>query len=511
MKLTIRHPYLVFPVNTERSVKKLLFLKDGETVCETDIRLDPLTPDFYAYLDVARFMGEELSLEVSPDMALAFREADEIDRPDLYREAFRPRYHFSEKNGWINDPNGLVRDAAGTYHMFYQLNPADTHWGNMHWGHAVSRDMIRWEQKPIALFPDELGTMYSGSGFLDTENAAGFGKNALLFLYTAAGGESLRSRGKAFTQCLAYSTDNGETFTKYEGNPVLPCVRAYRRDPKLVWCEELSLYVMALYTDGNTYSLFTTSDMKHFEELQSFELPGDGECPDFYPMTADDGTRHWICSGASAHYLVGVFRDGRFVPEQDVRSMHSGSVGYAGQTFSSLPDGRRINMVWERVAFPCGMPFASQMSLPTVHTLKKKGSEYVLYAEPAEEVNTLRISPLNVQKTDDGCISEISDACTELTVTLPEHGGNVSLAMLGHTVVFDRGNMELRMADRKIPMEAENGVITVRLYWDICSLEVFAGANYACFRAVTDENLHGITLSGDREASFTGWRLAHIV
>ena len=510
MKLTVTHPYLVFPVNTAKAMKKLLFRIGDELVYESDIRLDPISPDFYAYLDVARFAGKELTVSVEPEMALAFREADAIDRPDLYREAFRPRYHFTEKNGWHNDPNGLVRDAEGTYHMFYQLNPSCPQWGNMHWGHAVSADMIHWEQKEIALFPDTFGTMYSGSGLLDTENAAGFGKNALIFYYTAAGGNNRRSEGQPFTQCLAYSNDNGKTFHKYEGNPVIPHIVGANRDPKIVWCDELSCYTLALYLDGNTYAILTTSDLKHFEQLQTLELPNDSECPDFYPLTADDGTRHWVYSGASAKYLVGTFQNGKFVPEQDVRAMHEGSEGYAAQTYSTLPDGRRINVAWQHIQFPCGMPFFSQMSLPVVHTLKKKGSDYVLYAEPAEEVNSLRVSPLAVTKTDAGCTAEIAEACTELTVTLPAKGPDVRLDMLGHTVVFDRARMELRAVDHRIPLEDENGVITVRLYWDICSLEVFAGTEYACFRTPADENLHTVTLSGDRNAAFTGWRLGHI-
>ena len=510
MKLTIQHPYLVFPVNTEKSMKKLLFRLGNELVYESDIRLDPVSPDFYAYLDVARFTGKELTLSVEPEMALSFREADSIDRPDLYREAFRPRYHFTEKNGWHNDPNGLVRDAEGAYHMFYQLNPACPQWGNMHWGHAVSSDLIRWEQKDIALFPDTFGTMYSGSGLLDKDNAAGFGKDALLFYYTAAGGGNLRSEGQPYTQCLAYSSDNGKTFVKYENNPVIRHIEAANRDPKIVWCDELSRYALALYLDGNTYAILTTTDMKHFDMLQTLVLPNDSECPDFYPMTADDGTRHWVYSGASAKYLVGNFHDGKFVPEQEVRQMHEGSEGYAAQTYSTLPDGRRINVAWQHIRFPDNMPFFSQMSLPVVHTLKKKGSDYVLYAQPAEEVDSLRLSPLAVEKTENGCASVLSDACTELTVSLPAEGGEVFLNMLGNTVVFDRTRMELRTGDYRIPTEAENGRITVRLYWDICSLEVFAGPEYACFRVISDENLHKITLTGDARAELSGWKLARV-
>ena len=461
------------------------------------------------FVDLRRFKGRELTLSVEPEIPLFFRESDDVDVEGLGREAFRPHYHFTAQNGWINDPNGLVRDAEGNYHLFHQHNPAAPEWGNMHWGHATSTDLLHWTHRPIALFPDEMGTMFSGSAILAKEGRAGFGRNALLLYYTAAGGTSRLSQGAPFTQCLAYSTDNGETFTKYAGNPVIPHVVGGNRDPKIVFCEEMNCYLLALFLDGSVYGLFRTDDLLHFEKIQEIVLPDDNECPDFYPMTADDGTRHWILSGAHGKYFVGVIRDGRFVPEQDVKSQHIGSRGYAAQTFSDLPDGRRVFMAWDTMSdFPCGMPFACQMGLPVDFTLKKQADGYVVSPAPVKEAECLRRSPLQVEKTGDGLVSDVRGPAVELAITMPSSGPAVRLSLLGQTLTFDRERSELQFGNNdKIPLCDEDGSVRVRLFFDVCSVEAYTNAYHCCYRIVADDNLTRLSLTGDASAALEGWDL----
>ena len=511
MKITVTHPYLVFPVNLAKAMKKLLFTVGGALVYEADVRLDTHNPDFYAYFDVRRFMGQRMELTVEPEMAMSFREADSIDRIDLYREPFRPLYHFTEKNGWINDPNGLVK-IGDTYHMFYQQNPAAPQWGNMHWGHATSPDMIHWTQQPTALFPDEMGTMFSGSGIIDEEGRAGFGAGAALFFYTAAGGNSRRSAGQPFTQCLAYSTDGGKTFHKYEGNPVIPHIVGANRDPKVIWCEELGKYVCALYLDGNTYGLLTSDNFLDWTLIQKLDLPGDAECPDFYPLNVENepGVRKWILSGASAKYYVGDITDGQFVPCQDVRAMHTGSLGYAAQTYSLADDSRRINVSWERVNFPGNVPFCSQMGIPATHVLRRGEDGYYLHASPIKEAKKLRGTAYALQNTDDGCTTVLFDTANELSLTVPAAGGEIRVSMLGFTVVIDRANMEARLGNQVIPLGAIDGRIKLRMYTDTCSLALFSETHYACFAVTADENLAQMTLIGETEADLYVWPLAHL-
>lgn len=509
MKITIAHPYLVFPVNRAKSCKKMRFFVDDALVYEMDIRLDYHSKDFYAYLDMRRFMGQTLECTVEPDMEPFHWTADAIDRDDVYEEPFRPLYHFTEMNGWHNDPNGLVK-VGDTWHMFYQLNPAEPQWGNMHWGHAISTDLFHWTQLETALFPDDLGTMFSGSGIIDTENRAGFGKDAVLFFYTAAGGSG-RAEGQKFTQCLAYSTDGGMTLTKYEGNPIIPHIIGGNRDPKVIFCEEMNTYLCALYLDGNTYALLSSDDFLHWTLIQKLDLPGDAECPDFYPLTADDGVRKWVFSGANAKYLVGDMVNGQFVPTQPVRSMHTGSLGYAAQTYSTLPDGRRINIAWDRVNFPGNAPFCSQMGIPVTHVLRRDEDGYYVHASPVKEAKKLRGSGFAQEHVVEGIACTVSDAANELLLTVAAAGEDVTLQMLGFTLVLDRQKMEVRLGeDWRMPVCPVNGRIKLRLFTDTCSLELFSEKYSACFPIVADENLPKVTLCGEKNADLSVWPLSGV-
>ena len=239
MKIRIEHRYLVFPTNRLTAMKKLTMVHGTEEVYTLDIKLDCTDPDFYAYVDVSRFMGLVLDISVSPDMVLDFKTADEIDAKSAYGQKYRPQVHFTTKNGWINDPNGLIY-LDGVYHMFYQYNPCATDWGNMHWGHATSRDLIHWYEEPIALYPDKSGHMFSGSGILDADNKTALGtkdKPAALLYYTATA---------PFSQWLAYSTDGFKTVRKLD-KALIPNVVGSNRDPKVVYCEEWGAYLLVLY------------------------------------------------------------------------------------------------------------------------------------------------------------------------------------------------------------------------------------------------------------------------
>jgi sucrose-6-phosphate hydrolase SacC (GH32 family) len=164
------------------------------------------------------------------------RKAPVIVTDTPYHETYRPQFHFSSRTNWLNDPNGLVY-AGDEYHLFFQHNPLSVEWGNMTWGHAVSKDLVHWRQLEDAIHPDKLGTVFSGSAVVDWTNSSGFGtaqNPPVIAMYTAAGDTSPESKGVPFTQCIAYSTDHGTTFTKYAGNPVVPHIQGGNRDPKLV-------------------------------------------------------------------------------------------------------------------------------------------------------------------------------------------------------------------------------------------------------------------------------------
>ena len=304
--------YLNFPVKNGAPMRRLTLSVDDE-VRYFDVELAEAEPDFWAFIDVAAFTGKTgiLQTEVSrtsPATLDAIVQADAIlGAEDLYREKLRPQFHFSSRRGWNNDPNGLVY-YDGEYHLFYQHNPFGWRWGNMHWGHAVSPDLVHWTELPDALCPDALGTIYSGSAVVDKQNTAGFqtgDEQVLVCIYTSAGSHAPAS--VPFTQSIAYSNDRGRTWTKYDGNPALGHLRGANRDPKVVWHEPTSKWIMALYLDGDDYALFGSPDLKSWEKLCDVVMPSTGECPDFFelPVNGDAANTRWVYSRMESRRIGG--------------------------------------------------------------------------------------------------------------------------------------------------------------------------------------------------------------
>lgn len=231
MKIKITEPYIWLPVDNRREEKKIHFYIDGKKIEEIDIRLGGTDCDFYACCDVSSYLNK--TLEIVGHGAEHMLDGIFAGRKTSACISFPAAAPFCSGSGWHNDPNGLIY-ANGVYHLYYQWNPYGVGWGNMHWGHAVSKDMIRWEHCPVVLKPDETGTAYSGCAIQDKNNLAGFGKDALLYYYTAAGGrnEWSRSRGNLFTQRLAYSLDNGQTLKVSDKFKIEHIVNE-NRDPKV--------------------------------------------------------------------------------------------------------------------------------------------------------------------------------------------------------------------------------------------------------------------------------------
>ena len=209
----------------------------------------------------------------------------------LYAELHRPQFHFTAKQNWLNDPNGLVY-CDGVWHLFFQHNPNAPIWGDMTWGHAVSRDLLHWEQLEHALHPDAMGTMFSGSAVVDHDDTAGFGAGTLLAFYTAAGAAVKPAR--PFTQCLAYSLDKGRHWTKFVDNPVVDWIEGDNRDPKVIWHSASQQWIMALYLADDRYALLASKNARQWQKIQELALPGDTECPDMFSLCDESGAERWI-------------------------------------------------------------------------------------------------------------------------------------------------------------------------------------------------------------------------
>jgi len=504
MNIIIDKRYLELPVNSVLKEKKLIFRNNGVLILDVTCKLDPKTYDSVQYLDLGRFLGQELELECQPKIPFFPTLVNSLPNENLYVERYRPALHFTSARGWLNDPNGLIW-YEGNYHMFFQHNPCDTCWGNMHWGHAVSRDLLHWKEKEIALFPDEMGTMFSGSAIVDTQNLTGFQNGAhqvILLYYTAAGDTSLLSKGVKTTQCLAYSTDGGDTFQKYHNNPILPHLVDINRDPKIIYSSETGTYLMVLYLTEHQYALFASRNLLNWTKMQEISLPNDAECPDFYPLSVN-GKVLWVFSGASDQYLVGEIKNSSFVPLQEARSLQYSVDSYASQTFSNLNDGRTIRLAWNRTQIPNPV-FNCAMTTPTEMSLKEKDGDYLLCANPVRELNSIvkqidRIESLVLSKGTSAFVP-LLEKLQEIRLEFSFSGNTaVSLSLLGLDIQLKPHENTLTCKQFTSPIFAKEGIVRLHLITDVHAIELYVadGESFLCVGHFADYNLNKVTLTVD--------------
>lgn len=337
-----------------------------------------------------------------------------------YNEQHRPQIHFSPPQQWMNDPNGMVYHD-GEYHLFYQHFPDSNVWGPMHWGHAVSEDLVHWENLPIALYPDELGYIFSGSAVMDYENTSAFGTDenpAMVAIYTYHDPVGEKAATKTFqTQGIAYSTDKGRTWTKYEGNPVIPNpgLRDFR-DPKVFWHKESNQWVM-IFARGNQVQIYNSPNLKKWTLTSEFgedqgTHAGVWECPDLFELPIDDtGEKKWMMivslgdgnpnGGSGTMYFVGDFDGKTFSnenPKDEVLWLEYGRDNYAGVSWSDVPetDGRRIFMGWmSNWRYAQVVPthaWRSAMTLARELTFTDYNGKTVLKTSPVLENEGMRIN-----------------------------------------------------------------------------------------------------------------------
>ena len=336
-----------------------------------------------------------------------------IERPPIYNEPHRPQFHFSPEAHWMNDPNGLVY-YDGEYHLFYQYYPEDIVWGPMHWGHAVSRDMIHWSHLPIALYPDSLGLIFSGSAVIDQDNTAGFGKDAMVAIFTHHNMDLEKAGSKIFqNQSIAYSTDRGRTFTKFDGNPVIknPGIKDFR-DPKVRWDDTHHQWVM-VFAAYDKALFYTSKNLKDWRKSGEFGIPGDTrlwECPDLFPIKVEEtGDIKWILitsiqkdapnGGTATSYFVGDF-DGAVFKGDTAKQywLDYGKDNYAFVTWNNVPDDRTLGIGWmSNWQYAQKVPtekWRSATTLPRSLSLHFDGTEFSLRSMPVAEIEQLYEKPI---------------------------------------------------------------------------------------------------------------------
>ena len=390
ISVKITKKYLNLPVSTKVERTEMTFSVDGRIERKFDIRLATSDPDYWVFCDVSALKGKTLTIkypENQQGLNLIYQDDCIAGQDSMYREKNRPQFHFTTRRGWINDPNGLIF-YDGEYHLFYQHNPYEDEWGNMHWGHAVSRDLIHWKELPIALYPDEHGTMFSGSAVIDYDNTSGFSKKntpAMVAIYTADSPEKQ-------VQCIAYSLDKGRTLTKYGQNPVIDSKEKWNsqdtRDPKVFWYQPGKHWVMALH-ERDGHSIYTSPNLKDWT-FQS-HISGFWECPELFELPVDGNpeNKKWVMYGASGTYMIGAFDGKKFSPESGKHYYATGTA-YAAQTYTNIPgsDGRRIQIAWGRINHP-GTPIHGMMLLPVELTLRTTKNGVRMFSYPIIEVESL--------------------------------------------------------------------------------------------------------------------------
>jgi len=322
------------------------------------------------------------------------------------QDKHRPLIHFTPARNWMNDPNGMVYHH-GTYHLFYQHYPDQPVWGPMHWGHATSADLVNWQEQPIALYPDSLGYIFSGSAVVDSANTSGFGSDGkpplvAIFTHHDPGGEKLNDTFQY--QSLAYSNDDGRTWTKYPGNPVLrnPGIRDFR-DPKVFWYERGKYWIMSLATK-DCISFYASPNLKDWKLESSFgkgkgAQGGVWECPDLFPLDYN-GKQAWVLlvnmnpgapnGGSGTQYFLGDFDGHRFLPlDEEIRWMDYGPDNYAGVTWSNT-GSRRVLIGWmSNWDYATKVPtqaWRSALTVPRELYLRKPGNRLLLASRPVNEL-----------------------------------------------------------------------------------------------------------------------------
>jgi fructan beta-fructosidase len=480
--------YLNIPIRTGAPKHLVELIQEGLVVREMNVELADTATNFYAFMDLTLFQGQELVVRVDSQLATSnqlaayFIQTNSIlTQTPIYGESFRPLYHYTARRGWINDANGMMY-YNGVYHFFYQHNPYGWLWDNMHWGHAVSTDLVHWTELPEALYPDNLGVEFSGSGVVDFNNSAGFGTNALLAFYCSAGSLNRMSAGQPSTQCLACSLDQGQTWAKYTNNPVVPNIAAGNRDPKVIWYAPGNKWVMVIFLINNDFAILSSTDLRHWTQTSTFTFPGAYECPELFQLPVDGNTNNmkWVFYTNLGHYYVGLFDGNTFTPQYGPFTLPKAANFWAAQTFDNMPvsDGRRILMSNGSQSYP-GMPFNQPVTFPVELTLVTSGGTPVLYANPVRELALLRNSTNSWNSeplvSGSNVLSGYAGEACELDAQIqPGSASQVTFMLRGEQIVYDNIGHQITASGLNQPLLPTNGVIHLHFLVDRGIIELYA-------------------------------------
>ncbi len=530
VRVTGEGRFLLLPVQESNDDAKINILIDGKLEKVINVRLAKSKVDYYVPFDLTPYKGHKLVMNISTIQGRSsIREAKDdacwknMKLSDTFdtanREKYRPAYHHTPIYGWMNDPNGMFY-KDGIWHLYYQYNPYGSKWQNLSWGHSTSTDLINWKHQPVAIEPNGLGMVFSGSCAIDSNNTAGYGKNSVMSLYTSADLSQVQS--------LAWSDDNGKTFKAYPANPVIT-LESEARDPNMFWDNKAKQWVLVLaHALEHEMLIFTSPDMKNWTRQSAFgkglgAQEGVWECPDLFqlPVKGSD-EKKWmlICNlnpggpfgGSAAQYFIGDFDGKTFKADVDANGnvktkwMDYGKDHYATVSWSDAPDNRRVVIGWmSNWQYAAEIPtkqFRSANTLPREVELFK-GDDNQIYAssKPAKELLALRdkltinAKRANINKNSraynlpasNGGVCEIlfdinarKSKVVEIELKNKEEEKVVmKYDVTAHTLSFDRrksGSVDFSQDFPTVtvaPTFETNNKISLRIFIDKSSIEVF--------------------------------------
>ena len=500
--------YLWLPIQESAPEGKLQVIVSNVAQMEQNVRFAREKVDYYVALDMQPWLGAKgLSVVIQnvPKGSVCFSKIKQNDDKQymLIPEKYRPSYHHAPERGWMNDPNGLFF-KDGVWHLYYQYNPYGSMWGNMHWAHSTSTDLVHWQQQPVALAPDAWGTMFSGSCVVDHNNTAGFGKDAIISMYTSS--RPTPFGGDVQAQCIAYSNDGGKTFTKYVGNPVITDEKKDFRDPHVFWNDEAGFWNMILAA-GQEMQIYSSANLKDWKYESSFghEYGNHGgvwECPDLMKMKVRGTDKEkWmlICNinpggpfgGSATQYFIGEFDGHKFTCEDDpseTKWMDYGKDHYATITFDNAPEGRHVGIAWMS-----NWQYANQVPTKQYRSANSIVRDFGLFEYKGETYCS--ITPAKEMLAARGArVSQPTEAC-EIVVTVKGDAQITLSNAKGESVVMTYDNEEETFdMDRRhsgnitfsdaFPVATSSPtygkVRQLRIFVDRCSVEAFDGDGKMC-------------------------------
>lgn len=522
--------YLLLPVQESNDDARINLLVDGKVAETFYVRLAKSKTDYNVPFDLSPYKGKNLVFDIiTPQGRNSVREAkedvcwNEIMLSKTFdttnREKYRPAYHHTPLYGWMNDPNGMFY-KDGKWHLYYQYNPYGSKWQNMTWGHSVSTDLIHWQHEPEAIKPNGLGAVFSGSCIVDKENTAGFGKDAVIAMYTSAGTRQMQS--------IATSYDNGSTFNIYPGNPTLT-LESEARDPNMFWNDKTGEWNLVLaHALDKEMLFFTSADMKNWT-LQSGFGKGVGaqggvwECPDIFPLTIKDSNEtKWVllCNinpggpfgGSATQYFIGDFDGKHFIADTDANGnvptkwLDYGKDHYATVSWSDAPNGRRTVIGWmsnwQYGADVPTMQYRSANTLPReISLFRDADGELYAACAPSPEVEMLRnklvvksgSKTIGAKRSTFSMPAANSGICEIMLDIDGSKSQSVDLVLANakgdkvvmtydtkqHTMSFDRTRSGIVDFSQEFgavtitPTHEKDGKVSLRLFIDRSSIELF--------------------------------------